>query len=130
MFGPHDQTYRLYLVYGVHGGQLPQGGHTEHLHHQVGPQQVGQQLEHLELRVTHPHLSHQPGQGGVTGQEDGGVPVRILLQLRTSKGDYNRQSKVKVQRLYCYTRSSYWSSCQHCEPQSYMIQMYSRVPST
>ena len=81
-----------YLIHRVHSRQLPQSGHTDHLYDKVSPEQVRQQLEHLELSVTHPHLSHQPGQGRVFGQEDGRVLAWSLLELRTRRGHLYRQS--------------------------------------
>lgn len=85
----------VYLIYRVHSGQLSHSSHAEHLYHQVSPEQVRQQLEHLELRVTYPHLSQQPGQGGVSGKEYGRVQAWSLLYLRTRRGNCYRQS--------CYT---------------------------
>lgn len=78
----------------MHSRQLSQSGHTEHLYHQVSPEQVRQELEHLELRVTHPHLSQQPGQGWIFGQEYGGVAVRSLLELKRRRGFYSSEPPV------------------------------------
>lgn len=46
----------VHLIYRVHSWQLSQSSHTKHFYDQVSPEQVRQHLEHLELRVTHPHL--------------------------------------------------------------------------
>ena len=46
----------VHLIYRVHSRQLSQSGYAKHFYDQVSPEQVRQHLEHLELRVTHPHL--------------------------------------------------------------------------
>lgn len=73
----------VYLTNRVDSGQLSQRRNTEYFNHKVGPEQVGQELEDLELRVTHPHLSQEPSQRGVSGQEYGCIYSRSGFKLRT-----------------------------------------------
>ena len=70
-----------HLVDGVDGGKVSEHGHSEHLGHQVGPQEMGDGLMHVEVGRAHPDLCDQPVVLTVAGQEDGGILARHLTQL-------------------------------------------------
>lgn len=65
----------------MHGRELPVHGHSEHLRHQVRPQQVRDGLVVLEVGRANPDLSQQPVELAVCGQEDGVVLARGLFEL-------------------------------------------------
>lgn len=76
--------------------KLSQRGDTEHLHHQVGPQQVRQHLEDLELCMADPDLRQQPGQRRVIRQEDGSVLLRPLFKLERHNKERRRETHLVI----------------------------------
>ena len=86
-----------HLVDGVDGGQLTEHGHSKHLGHQVGPQEVSEGLVHLEVSRTHPDLGNQPVVRTVAGQEDGGRLAGNLTQLgRANMKGGKRNNKIEI----------------------------------
>lgn len=70
-----------YLEEGVTSGQVAQGGDSEDLPKQVGPQQVGEELMTVEVSVAHPGLGQQPIPFIITRQEDGAAGSWRLAEL-------------------------------------------------
>lgn len=70
-----------YLEERVTGGQVAQGGDGKDLPKQVGPQQVGEELVAVEVRIAHPGLGQQPVPLIITRQEDGAAGSWCLAEL-------------------------------------------------